>query len=324
MAVMAALPEWPESRVVELRHVPAADLEPVLAEEADVWRTTLSWDLSSSAALVRRYTRMQALNGFALLEGSNVIGYAYYVREEHKGLIGDLYVLERYRTPAREDALIDAVLSELWRLPGIRRTEAQLLMLGGAPGRPVPFPACVSVHPRWFLEYLLTDPASLAPRERPGIRIQPWRESHFDDSAKVVATSYRGHIDSQINDQYRSPAGARRFLSNIVEFPGCGAFFPAASYSAFDISTGLLCGISLASLVAENAGHVTQLCVAPTHRGVGLGGELLRRSLLAFAAHGCRSASLTVTAANEGALRLYERMGFVRRRHFAAHVWNFR
>jgi ribosomal protein S18 acetylase RimI-like enzyme len=321
---MAALPEWSEPRVVELRRISVEDLAPVLEEEAAVWRQGLAWDLSSSADLVRRYTRMQALNGFALVDGPHVVGYSYYVREENKGLIGDLYVLERYRTPAREDALIDAVLTELWSMPGLRRVESQLLMLSGVPGRAVPFSNWLRVHPRWFLEFALTDPAALAPRERTGVRFEPWKESHHDDSAKLVAHAYRGHIDSAINDQYRSPAGARRFLSNIVEYPGCGVFFPAAAYAAFDRSTGLLCGISLASLVARDAGHITQLCVAPSHRNLGLGNELLRRSLLAFAAHGCRTASLTVTAANEGALRLYENMGFVRRKCFAAHVWDFR
>lgn len=321
---MAALPEWSEPRVVELRRISADDLAPVLEEEAAVWRQGLSWDLSSSADLVRRYTRMQALNGFALVDGPRVVGYSYYVREENKGLIGDLYVLERYRTPAREDALIDAILSELWSLPGLRRVESQLLMLSGLPGRAVPFSRWVRVHPRWFLEIALTDPAAFAPRERAGVRVEPWKESHHDDSARLVAQAYRGHIDSEINDQYRSPAGARRFLSNIIEYPGCGAFFSAASYAAFDKSTGRLCGLSLASLVARDTGHITQLCVAPSHRNLGLGGELLRRSLLAFAAHGCGTASLTVTAANDSALRLYENMGFVRRRLFAAHVWDLR
>jgi ribosomal protein S18 acetylase RimI-like enzyme len=40
-----------------------------------------------------------------------------------------------------------------------------------------------------------------------------------------------------------------------------------------------------------------------------------------LAEHGCRSASLTVTATNETAVRLYEDMGFVKRRNFAAYVW---
>lgn len=321
---MAALPEWSEPRVVELRRISADDLAPVLEEEAAVWRQGLAWDLSSSADLVRRYARMQALNGFALVDGPRVVGYSYYVREENKGLIGDLYVLERYRTPAREDALIEAVLHDLRSMPGLRRVESQLLMLSGAPARAVPFSNWVRIHPRSFLEIALTDPAALAPREPTGARIEPWKESHHDDSARLVAQAYRGHIDSEINDQYRSPAGARRFLSNIIEYPGCGAFFPAAAYAAFDASTGRLCGISLASLVARDAGHITQLCVAPAHRNQGLGGELLRRSLLALAAHGCGTASLTVTAANESALRLYQHMGFVQRRLFAAHVWDFR
>jgi ribosomal protein S18 acetylase RimI-like enzyme len=47
----------------------------------------------------------------------------------------------------------------------------------------------------------------------------------------------------------------------------------------------------------------------------------MRRSLVALAAHGCRSVSLTVTSANESALRLYRQMGFRLRREFFAYVW---
>ena len=85
-----------------------------------------------------------------------------------------------------------------------------------------------------------------------------------------------------------------------------------------------MCGISLTSLVAHEVGHVTQICVAPTHQGQGIGYELLRRSLTALAAQGCKSVSLTVTSANDSAAQLYERMGFRLRREFAAHVWDMR
>jgi ribosomal protein S18 acetylase RimI-like enzyme len=298
-------------------------LEPVLVEEMAEWRRELAWDLSSSAELVRRYTRMQALSGYALMQGSRVTGYSYFVREDHKGLIGDLFVAERHRSPLAEDALIHAVLGHLRRLPGLQRVEAQLLMLSGGAERAMPFSNQMRAYPRWFLDISLANPEALLSSPLPGIQTRQWREAHYDDSAKLVVSSYRDNIDSEINDQYRSPAGARRFLSNIIEFPGCGTFFPAASHAAFDAS-GALCGISLASLVASDAGHITQLCVAPTRRNAGVGGYLLRRSLLEFAAHGCKSASLTVTAANDAALRLYEKVGFVRRRQFAAHVWNFR
>ena len=75
--------------------------------------------------------------------------------------------------------------------------------------------------------------------------------SAFRDSAKLVANAYRGNIDSQINDQYRSPAGARRFLSNIVEFPGCGVFFPAAPMRPSSASG------ALRHVAGEPGAHVT-------------------------------------------------------------------
>ena len=84
-------------------------------------------------------------------------------------------------------------------------------------------------------------------RLREGRPTQPvwfdsWSERKQDEAATLIATAYRGHVDSEINDQYRSPAGARRFLMNIVQFPGCGAFFQPASYVAVDPGTGRLSG----------------------------------------------------------------------------------
>ena len=82
-----------------------------------------------------------------------------------------------------------------------------------------------------------------------------------------------------------------------------------------------MCGLSLGSLVAPEVGHITQICVAPSHQGQGIGYELLRRSLTAFATQGCQTVSLTVTSENTSALRLYERMGFQPMRDFSAYVW---
>jgi ribosomal protein S18 acetylase RimI-like enzyme len=47
----------------------------------------------------------------------------------------------------------------------------------------------------------------------------------------------------------------------------------------------------------------------------------VRRSMELLAANGCRAVSLTVTSANESALRLYRNMGFAPRRAFSAFVW---
>jgi ribosomal protein S18 acetylase RimI-like enzyme len=323
-ADMAALPESADSRAIDLRKISAEDLAPVLEEEAAVWKAGLDWDLRPSTDLVRRFVQMQALNGFALDHRGSIVGYAYCVCEEGKGLIGDLYVMARERTPAQENLLIHAVLESLWRIPGIRRAEAQLLMLGPPVQRSLPYPSWFRCFPRKFLEMPTSSVSRLSAHFDSRIAITPWSESRQEESARLVAAAYRGHIDSEINDQYRSPGGARRFLTNIVQYPGCGTFFAPASYAAADGQNGGLCGMSLASLVASDVGHITQVCVAPSHRGTGLGYELLRRSLLALAAHGCRLVSLTVTSSNETAVRLYQRMGFTERRQFAAYVWDSR
>ena len=70
-----------------------------------------------------------------------------------------------------------------------------------------------------------------------------------------------------------------------------------------------------------DCGHITQVCVSPWARGAGVGYELLRQSLEALAAFGCRRTSLTVTASNTGAVELYERIGFRTTEKFSAYVW---
>ncbi len=320
---MAAWLESPDHLIVDLRNISPADMTRLLDEEILAWRAALDWDFEPSAELVRRFVGMQALNGFALLEGERTVGYSYYIREEKKGLIGDLYVCQRERTIERENALIEATLEALSRSPAVRRVEAQLLLLDSPLKRKVPFASRFKPYPRRFLEAPAKHALALEAREPEGVAIAPWTEAQQDDSARLVAASYRGHIDSEINDQYRSPSGSRRFLNNIVQYPGCGTFFPPASFAAF-ASNGTkreLCGISLASLVANETGHITQICVAPSQRGKAVGYALLRRSMLALEAHGCRTVGLTVTSKNASAIRLYEQMGFTDRRDFAAYVW---
>jgi ribosomal-protein-alanine N-acetyltransferase len=66
--------------------------------------------------------------------------------------------------------------------------------------------------------------------------------------------------------------------------------------------------------------HVNNLAVRPAFRGRGIGTALLRRLLADARALGARRATLEVRASNEGARRLYERLGFhvagVRRRYY--------
>jgi ribosomal protein S18 acetylase RimI-like enzyme len=319
---MAAAPELHAAEIVELSRISADDLEPVLDEERLTWRSTLRWDFTSSAELVRRFVRIQALGGFALLVGGRVVGYCYFVVEDRKGLIGDLYILREYSCAEYEDTLLAAVLEALVIAPGVCRIEAQLMMMRGPFERHLPLAGYAKIHPRLFMLADLSEIAKL-PQSKTSrtLVFRQWHESRSDESAALIAAAYRGHVDATINDQYNSVSGARRFLHNVVQYPGCGNFFPTASITA-DGSQGGLAGLIMSSLVAAETGHITQVCVSPAHQGEGIGYELLRRSLRVMADKGCEQVSLTVTASNTDAIQLYQRMGFRATRRFAAYVWD--
>jgi len=321
MLAMAAVPEARVPELVDLWQTRVDTLEPMLEEEIGVWREKLEWDFRASADLVRRFVDIHALSGFALLDGDQAVGYVYYICEEHKGLIGDLFLSADFRTEENERVLLSAVVDQLAHIRGVRRIESQLMLARPGQRFKLPAPSRVRWFERNFMRHTL-EPGRLRERASERVVYDRWSERRQDDAARLIAAAYRSHIDSEINDQYRSAEGARRFLFNIVQYPGCGTFFQPASWLALDRSSGRVCGISLTSMVAGHVGHVTQICIAPALRGEGIGYELLRRSLESLSEAGARSVSLTVTAANENAVHLYQSMGFEIIKQFPAFVWD--
>ncbi len=319
---MAALPDTPLPEIVELPHLTVNDLDPLLNEELGVWEQRFAWDFRPSADLLRRFLQIHSLYGHALRSSREVVGYAYHVCEGHKGLIGDFYVRADHARPPNEMMLLGAIVRALMSTPGIRRIESQLMLLHTPLGHPLPFGRYLTRHDRLFMEIDRTSALNLQPKPSTfRASFVPWADRYQEEIARLVTASYKGHVDSQINDQYRSIPGARHFLMNIVKFPGCGRFSPAASVVALDERTGRVCGVCLTSLVSASSGHITQLCVLPSIRGARLGYELLRQSLSHLAGLGCTSTSLTVTCSNVDAIRLYESIGFRSHATFPALVW---
>jgi ribosomal protein S18 acetylase RimI-like enzyme len=151
--------------------------------------------------------------------------------------------------------------------------------------------------------------------------IRPWSEQEYQSAAALITAAYRGHVDSEINDQYRTLTGSLRFLNNIVRFPGCGVFDAEASFVALDKKAKNLIGLILCSRVRSDAGHVTQVCVLPEYRSAGLGEAMLSASTASLRDRGFHFISLTVTEANDRAIALYKRIGFESTRVFDAFVW---
>lgn len=313
-------PEPAPPDLIDLRRLSARDLDPLLKEEVASWRDELDWDFEKSADLVRRFVDLRALSGHALMLRGHPVGYLYYVLEESKGLVGDLYLSHSHRRREYEDQLLNAGLDSIMDSAQVSRIESQLLMLTHAPDRSLPYAEFVEAHNRNFMRIDLRT-ADLGPGNvRRPMYLETWSDHYHDGAAQVISAAYSGHIDSRINDQYRSAVGARRFLFNIVQYPGCGTFFRPASFAAFE-PNGRICGISLASLVSPQCGHITQICVTPPMKGTGIGHALLRQSLTTLRDMGCLAASLTVTSANADAVALYERVGFRTIRRFSAYAW---
>jgi ribosomal protein S18 acetylase RimI-like enzyme len=154
-----------------------------------------------------------------------------------------------------------------------------------------------------------------------GITVHAWSEEDFSAAGPLIASAYAGHLDSLINDQYRSLAGALRFLHNIVRFPGCGLFDQGASFIAIKNENTEPVGLILCSKVSEQVGHVTQLCVAQSARHYGVGSALLQACSLNLARRGFEALTLTVTEGNKNAVALYRRFGFKVSHEFDAMVW---
>src|ERR1041384_1846560 len=313
--------------MLDLRHFSSSDLRPLLEEEAELWRGLLSWDYRASTEMILRYVDARILPGYAALEKGRVCGYSFFVYEGSKGVIGDLFVegeRERYTTPAEhpvETRLLAHVIETLQQSPGSHRIEAQLLVHPtGAVARPFQQEG-FQRHPRLFMTLPLLQAKSQRNKLAADYELRRWNDQDFQGAAAVITGSYRNHIDSEINDQYRTVTGSLRFLNHIVRFPGCGQFGAESSFVAYHKPTRTPIGLILCSHVKHDVGHITQVCVLPEYRGKGIGEALLAANVDVLRRHAFGMLSLTVTEANRGAVELYKRLGYTVERVFDAFVW---
>jgi ribosomal protein S18 acetylase RimI-like enzyme len=313
--------------ILDLRHFASVDLRPLLDDETQVWSRLLSWDYTSSADMILRYVDAKILPGYAAVERGKIFGYAFFVYEGSKGVIGDLFVTNGDRLPESrevEGRLLAHVIETLQQSPGIHRVEAQLLVHdAGVLARPF-LDQGFRRQPRLFMAMPLSRPSRPAPSIYPDFEVRPWLDSDYQSAAAVITAAYRGHVDAEINDQYRTLSGSLRFLNNIVRFPGCGLFDPEASFVVSHKVTRHMIGLILCSRVRHDVGHVTQVCILPEYRSRGVGEALIACTANALRKRKFSLLSLTVTEANTRAVELYRRLGFDLRRVFDAFVWEER
>jgi ribosomal protein S18 acetylase RimI-like enzyme len=313
--------------IVDLRQLNPRQLDPLLAEEAQHWKEELHWDYRPSIELIKKFVEAKSLAGCAAIENDQVAGYAFYVLEDHKGLLGGLYVSPRFPQLPLARQLLSSTLETLRAIPRVERIEAQLIPFGCTFDQALAAEG-FRLYPRLFmlLGLLAADGGNrpgppVPPEGGAGLLLERWNDRYFAQCARLIQLAYANHMDGEINDQYRSESGALKFLKNIILLPGCGQFQPQASFVLHAPHSHELIGVVLTSMVAPGVGHTTQICVMPGYQGHGLGRRLIEATLAALRRRRFTALSLTVTAANERAVRLYRDIGFLEIKTFTAGVW---
>jgi ribosomal protein S18 acetylase RimI-like enzyme len=306
--------------IVDLRQVHSRSLDVLFQEEARHWREELHWDYLPSIDLIRKFIDSRSLSGYLAMKDGRPAGYGFYVLEDHKGLIGGLFVSSQFPQAAITKELITEMFDALHSTPRLERIEAQLMPFGTELD-----PAFLSqyfrLHTRQFMLLRIADAKLGGKPHSSGLRMEPWSDRAFDSAARLIQLAYANHVDGEINDQYRTEAGAMKFLRNIVILPGCGQFLPEASFLVRPAGSDRLIGMVLTSTVQEGVGHTTQICVMPGYQGHGIGRALMEQSIQALRRRHYEWLSLTVTAVNSSAVDLYEHLGFRTIKKFAAGVW---
>jgi len=185
---------------------------------------------------------------------------------------------------------------------------------------------------------------NLAPPGLPeGYRFEPWNPALLDAFAEAKYLSFCGEIDANVFPCLGELDGCRRLMQEIACKPG---FLPETTWLLTRGPSRKSCNVGQIANLAEmrqvgnvlhsgagpygrgskpaefcgtvqgirdvgGLGAIQNLGITPAHRNGGLGTVLLFQALQGFRRAGIGRVYLEVTAQNEGALRLYRRLGFV-------------
>jgi mycothiol synthase len=137
----------------------------------------------------------------------------------------------------------------------------------------------------------------------------PWHDGLLREHADALYASFHETVDAVVFPSLGDRSGCYFLMTEISRKAG---FLPAATWLLTGPSGH--CGTVQGVREAGGVGAVQNLGIAPGWRNRGLGSVLLAQALEGFRRAGLKRALLEVTAQNEGAIRLYRRLGFRRRK----------
>ena len=170
------------------------------------------------------------------------------------------------------------------------------------------------MDPTYFKRYRMEHGLTGRDFSRPapeGYYFWRWKVSLLDAFAEAKYLSFRDEIDANVFPCLGELDGCRRLMTEISQKPG---FLPEATwlavYQPTERSEPEYCGTVQGIRSRNGMGSIQNLGITPPHRDCGLGTSLLFQALEGFRRTGLKRVFLEVTAQNDGAIRLYHRLGF--------------
>lgn len=185
---------------------------------------------------------------------------------------------------------------------------------------------------RMEIDLLDTNPIIAEPLP-PGFQLLPWHPELLELHAEAKYHSFRAEIDANVFPCLGESSGCLRLMSEISRKEGflSGATWllvrdprtatganltgawqsPTAIPQPRDLANWEMCGTIQGIRDRSGMGAIQNLGIVPSHRGMGFGSVLMKQALEGFRQAGLTRAFLEVTAQNQGAIRLYRRLGFI-------------
>ena len=166
----------------------------------------------------------------------------------------------------------------------------------------------------FFRRYRMQFDLKATPLQQPelpaGVGLHPWSPQLLGIHADVKFRSFHRELDANVFPCLGEMEGCRRLMKEITRRSG---FVPESTWLlSCESVRGLseFCGTVQGIRDGGEVGMIQNIGITPEFRGRGLGSLMVMRSLQGFREAGMRLVTLEVTGKNEGAVRLYERLGF--------------
>jgi ribosomal protein S18 acetylase RimI-like enzyme len=163
----------------------------------------------------------------------------------------------------------------------------------------------IAYFKRFRMEIDLQTALPAVPALPPGYTWIAWEDWLLEQHAEVKYQCFVEEIDAVVFTSLSNREGCRRLMREIAGKPG---FRPEATWL-------IACAPSYCATIQgirerSGIGAIQNVGVTAPHRGRGLGTALVLKALHGLQRAGAHRAHLEVTAQNDGAVRMYRRLGF--------------